>query len=128
MMDIKQQCPKFFFRVLAVSVILLSIALFLAPIETQARNIKVGIIDCYSGPPAVYGKDVEIGVSPFTMYAKELTITSTFVSPYSFPRSVNLLSKLELQPLITDIVPLNDIAKAFELHKGGKSIKILIKP
>lgn len=22
-----------------------------------ARNIKVGIIDCYSGPPAVYGKD-----------------------------------------------------------------------
>ena len=77
---------------------------------------------------AVYGKDVEIGVSPFIMYAKELTITSTFVSPYCFPRSVNLLSKLELQPLITDIVPLKDIAKAFELHKGGKSIKILIKP
>jgi len=77
---------------------------------------------------AVYGKDVEIGVSPFLMYAKELTITSTFVSPYSFPRSVNLLSKLELQPLITDIVPLKDIAKAFELHKGGKSIKILVQP
>ena len=77
---------------------------------------------------AVYGKDVEIGVSPFLLYAKELTITSTFVSPYSFPRSLNLLSKLELQPLITDIVPLKDIAKAFELHKTGKSIKILIKP
>lgn len=23
----------------------------------EARNIKVGIIDCYSGPPALYGKD-----------------------------------------------------------------------
>jgi 2-desacetyl-2-hydroxyethyl bacteriochlorophyllide A dehydrogenase len=77
---------------------------------------------------AVYGKDVEIGVSPFLMYAKELTITSTFVSPYCFPRALNLLSKLELQPLITDVVPLKDIAKAFELHKNGKSIKILIKP
>jgi len=77
---------------------------------------------------AVYGKDVEIGVSPFLMYARELTITSTFVSPYSFPRALALLPKLELKLLITDIVPLKDIQKAFELHKKGKSIKILIQP
>ncbi len=77
---------------------------------------------------AVYGKDVEIGVPPFLMYAKELTITSTFVSPYSFPRALAMLPKLELKSLITDIVPLKDIKKAFELHKTGKSIKILIKP
>ncbi len=76
---------------------------------------------------AVYGKDVEIGVPPFLMFAKELTITSTFVSPYSFPRAFAMLSKLELEPLITDIVPLKDIKKAFEMHKTGKSIKILIK-
>ena len=77
---------------------------------------------------AVYGKDVEIGVSPFLMYARELTITSTFVSPYSFPRALAMLPKLQLEPLITDIVPLKDIRRAFELHKAGKSIKILIKP
>jgi (R,R)-butanediol dehydrogenase/meso-butanediol dehydrogenase/diacetyl reductase/L-iditol 2-dehydrogenase len=77
---------------------------------------------------AVYGKDVEIGVPPFLMYAKELTIASTFVSPYSFPRALAMLPKLELKSLITDIVPLKDIKKAFELHKAGKSIKILIKP
>ena len=77
---------------------------------------------------AVYGKDVEIGVSPFLMYAKERTITSTFVSPYSFPRALAMLPKLEIKPLITDIVPLAEIRKAFELHKAGKSIKILVKP
>jgi len=77
---------------------------------------------------AVYGKDVEINVSPFLMYAKELTITSTFVSPYSFPRALNLLPKLELDSIITDIIDLKDIKKAFELHKSGKAIKILIKP
>jgi 2-desacetyl-2-hydroxyethyl bacteriochlorophyllide A dehydrogenase len=76
---------------------------------------------------AVYGKDVKIGVSPFLMYSKELTITSTFVSPYSFPRALAMLPKLELKSLITDIVPLKDIQHAFELHKKGKSIKILIK-
>ena len=77
---------------------------------------------------AVYGKDVEISVSPFLLYAKELTITSTFVSPYSFPRALSLLSKLELEPLITDIVPLAEIRRAFELHKSGKAIKILVQP
>ena len=29
----------------------------LYPITADARNIKVGIIDCYSGPPAVYAND-----------------------------------------------------------------------
>jgi (R,R)-butanediol dehydrogenase/meso-butanediol dehydrogenase/diacetyl reductase/L-iditol 2-dehydrogenase len=77
---------------------------------------------------AVYPKDEEIGVPAFYMYAKELTIRSVFVSPYCFPRAFNLLPKLELKPLITDIVPLKDIKKAFELHKKGKSIKILIQP
>ena len=38
-------------------VIGLALAMMLAPPAVQARNIKVGIIDCYSGPPAVYGKD-----------------------------------------------------------------------
>jgi 2-desacetyl-2-hydroxyethyl bacteriochlorophyllide A dehydrogenase len=77
---------------------------------------------------AVYPKDEEIGVPAFYMYAKELTIRSVFVSPYCFPRAFNLLPKLELKPLITDIVPLKDIKKAFELHKKGKSIKILVQP
>ncbi len=36
---------------------LLAISLLLLPVQAQARDIKVGIIDCYSGPPAVYGKD-----------------------------------------------------------------------
>jgi branched-chain amino acid transport system substrate-binding protein len=35
----------------------LSLCLLSAVQTTYARNIKVGIIDCYSGPPAVYGKD-----------------------------------------------------------------------
>jgi len=77
---------------------------------------------------AVYPKDAEIGIPPFYMYAKELTIRSIFVSPYSFPRAMNLLSKLELKPIITHIIPLEEINKGFEIHKEGKSVKILIQP
>ena len=36
---------------------LLTISLTLMPVQAQAKNIKVGIIDCYSGPAAVYGID-----------------------------------------------------------------------
>ncbi|MGD8717127.1 MAG: ABC transporter substrate-binding protein, partial [Desulfobacterales bacterium] len=36
---------------------LLAISIFLMPVHAQARDIKVGIIDCYSGPAAVYGID-----------------------------------------------------------------------
>jgi L-iditol 2-dehydrogenase len=77
---------------------------------------------------AVYGPDVQIGVSPFQLYARELTITSTFVSPYSFPRALNLLPKLDLAPLITHTVPLAEIRRAFDLHKTGQAIKILVQP
>ena len=37
--------------------LLVAVLLVGLPGNAQARNIKVGIIDCYSGPPAVYGKD-----------------------------------------------------------------------
>jgi 2-desacetyl-2-hydroxyethyl bacteriochlorophyllide A dehydrogenase len=77
---------------------------------------------------AVYPPEAEIGVPPFTMYAKELTIRSVFVSPYSFPRAMNLLPKLDIKSLITDIMPLKDINKAFKLHETRKPIKILIQP
>ena len=47
--------------VFMVSIVLLGSILALSPVllpgEAEARNIKVGIIDCYSGPPAVYGND-----------------------------------------------------------------------
>ena len=34
-----------------------AIFVVLMPVHAQARNIMVGVIDCYSGPAAVYGKD-----------------------------------------------------------------------
>ena len=40
-----------------VFVVFLAGSFILVPADAGARNIKVGIIDCYSGPPAVYGND-----------------------------------------------------------------------
>ena len=48
---------------------LFTISLILMPVHAQAKNIKVRIIDCYSGPPAVFGKDALNG---FKLALKEI--------------------------------------------------------
>jgi (R,R)-butanediol dehydrogenase/meso-butanediol dehydrogenase/diacetyl reductase/L-iditol 2-dehydrogenase len=76
---------------------------------------------------SVYPSESRIEVPPFYMYQYELTIRSVFLSPYCFPRALDLLPVIDVKSLTTDVVPLADIAKAFEIHKQGKSVKILIK-
>lgn len=76
---------------------------------------------------AMYPVGAEVGVPPSLLYAKELTIRGVFVSPYSFPRALNLLSVLDLEPLIS-IMPLEKINEAFHQLLEGKGIKVIIKP
>lgn len=76
---------------------------------------------------AVYPMNFSIPLKPFDLYAHELTLKGVFMSPYTFPRSIDLLPHLELKKLITDTFPLEEINKAFELHETGEPVKILIK-
>jgi 2-desacetyl-2-hydroxyethyl bacteriochlorophyllide A dehydrogenase len=76
---------------------------------------------------AMYPFGAKAGVSPAYMYNHELTIRSVFISPYSFPRSMNLLPKLNLKPWIS-IMPLSQISEAFQVLLQGKAIKMLIQP
>ena len=75
----------------------------------------------------VYPGNIDLGVTILYMYSKELSINSVKLAPYSFPRALEILPKLDLKPMITEF-PLDDAVKAFEAHKKGKAIKILLKP
>ncbi len=46
----------FTMAVVLITSLCISAGVFM-PTQVQAKNIKVGIIDCYSGPPAVFAKD-----------------------------------------------------------------------
>ena len=76
---------------------------------------------------AMYPVGDEVGVIPSDLYIKELTLRSVFVSPYSFPRSLNMIPELNLKPLIS-IMPIADITKGFQALLKGQGMKILIKP
>lgn len=76
----------------------------------------------------VYPEEAEVPVNPYGLFANELTIRSSILAPFVFPRALKLLSKLELEPMISEIVPLADIAKALAGRKTSTAIKILVKP
>jgi (R,R)-butanediol dehydrogenase/meso-butanediol dehydrogenase/diacetyl reductase len=76
----------------------------------------------------VYTEEAEQPVSPYGMFASELTIRSSILAPFVFPRALKLLSKLDLDPMISEIVPLADIAKALAGRKTSTAVKILVKP
>lgn len=75
----------------------------------------------------VYPEETELSVNLFHVWKKELTMRSIFAGPYAFTRGVNLLTKLDLEPLITEIVPLADIARVFADHEASTGIKSLVR-
>jgi len=75
-----------------------------------------------------YHEDANIQLNPYYMFAHELTIRSTILAPYVFPRSLKLLSKLDLEPMITQIVPIENISEALGARKTSTDIKILVQP
>jgi branched-chain amino acid transport system substrate-binding protein len=70
-----------FRKTLVLVIALLALFCILGPLSVQARNIKVGVIDCYSGPPAVYGKDALNG---FTMALDEINKTGVLGSKIEY--------------------------------------------
>jgi 2-desacetyl-2-hydroxyethyl bacteriochlorophyllide A dehydrogenase len=76
---------------------------------------------------AMYPMGLKAGVAPSYLYNHELTLRSVFISPYCFPRALNLLPKLNLKPWIS-IMPLAEINQAFQSLIQGKAIKMLMKP
>ena len=76
---------------------------------------------------ATYPNGSEVSLPIEYMYGRELSIHSVFLSPYSFPRAMQMLPKLDLKPLIT-VYPLGEVVKALEAHKKGKGIKIMLQP
>lgn len=76
---------------------------------------------------AVYPMDYFFPMHLATSYFKELTVRSTFFYPYLFIKAVNLLPRLELKPLISQIFPLEQGIEAFEANKVKENIKVLIQ-
>ena len=84
------------------------------------------------------GRYVQIGVfgRPVTVpldlvFQKELVVTSGFAStPRSWRRALSLVEQqsVELEPLVSDIVPLSAWERAFANLRAGRALKIVFDP
>lgn len=61
------------------------------------------------------------------LYLKELTLTGVFVSPYAFPRALQILPHLDVDELTQAVFPLEQAVEAFATHVAGTFPKVVIR-
>ena len=68
-------------------------------------------------------------IKPDDIFKKELHITSSYINPYSFERAIQVLESgtVELESLITNVVPLDDIADVFTKPEYRRTGKVMIQ-
>lgn len=77
---------------------------------------------------AMYPEDFEmpLNLSDY-LYLKELTLTGVFVSPYAFPRALQILPRLDVDELTASVFDLEDAEEAFAVHVSGRYPKVVIR-
>lgn len=77
---------------------------------------------------AMYPHDFEmpLNLSDY-LYLKELTVTGVFISPYTFPRALQILSHLDVSELTQSIFDLEDATEAFDVHVSGRFPKVILR-
>ena len=92
-----------------------------------------GLLDIAAkGATVVYGAmypesfEMPLNLSDY-LYLKELTLTGVFVSPYAFPRALQVLPHLELDELTAAVFDLEDAAEAFAVHVSGRHPKVVLR-
>lgn len=98
-------------------------------IHTQADAIKFagkGATVMYFGLAA---PDESLPLKPDDVFKKELKITSSFINPYTFERAIQVLESktVDLESLITNIVPLDEIADVFTKPEYRRTGKVMIQ-
>ena len=76
---------------------------------------------------AMYDSDFKMPV-PMTdvFHNRNLTLTSTTVAPFCFPRSVQLLSRMDFDSFPVAVYDLEDAEEAFEMMFTNKYLKVVI--
>ncbi|MCL1848338.1 MAG: alcohol dehydrogenase catalytic domain-containing protein [Clostridiales bacterium] len=76
---------------------------------------------------AMYPSDYEMPLNLARyMYTKELTVTGVMIAPYVFPRTVNIMPRLNLKPFTECIFPLEKAHDAMVMQLTGQYPKVLI--
>ncbi len=91
-----------------------------AAVKLAARGGKLtlfGMIE-HAAPP----------IKQFDITRNELTIYGTFVSPYTFPRAIQILESgiIDPSPLNTMTLPIADMERGIDAARAGEAVKVVV--
>lgn len=74
--------------------------------------------------------EAEVGIKPYDVFRRELTIRGTYVNPFTMERSLALLAsgRINWEAIVTHRFPLDDFDQAWEAHSRGAGLKISVQP
>jgi len=76
---------------------------------------------------AVYPEDYCLPLNLFDMFNKEARVQFTFTSPTLYPKSIDLLSRLDMDKLVGPVYDIEDAPRAFKDFNSAKYPKLLIR-
>lgn len=78
----------------------------------------------------VANPDVEVGLNPYAVFAKELSIIGSNSLAGAYPAAVEMMPALadRVRPIVTDIFSLEDYAQAVEAARSPHSVKVQVRP
>lgn len=98
-------------------------------IKTQEQAVQLAGKTCTVMLFGLAAPDESFPLKPDDVFKKELKITSSFINPYTFERAISVLESkiINLESLITDIVPVDNIADVFTKPEYRRTGKIMIQ-
>jgi (R,R)-butanediol dehydrogenase/meso-butanediol dehydrogenase/diacetyl reductase len=76
---------------------------------------------------AVFPMDYELPLNLYNLYMKEGRIQTVFTTIYNFPRVIDLIPRMQLDKIVTKVLPLSQGVEAFNLFLESKNNKIVVK-
>lgn len=101
-------------------------------IDAAGSQLPVAIETCdFRGTILIFGVNNKINpeIVPGKIQQKELKIIGSFITFNTMPIAISILENqiLDLDPIITHILPLQDIHKGMKLMESGEGMEIIIK-
>ena len=84
------------------------------------------------GATVIYGAmyplsyDMPLNLATY-LYSRELTISGVCIAPYTFPRAVECLPRMNLKPFVECVFPLEQAHEAMVMNMTGKYPKVLVQ-
>ena len=74
--------------------------------------------------------EVEVGVKPYYIFRRELTIRGSYTNPYVMERSLGLLAsgRVDWETIVTHRFPISRFEDAWTAHRRGEGLKVCVYP